>query len=144
MGTTYAEEQNKEALRNATFLQGVAASAIAFALHEAPGWHSLLSLVPAAASAVAFGLSFYFGILYSHAVQRFYMIGAVSAEGSLSPTEKAAVIQRRKLAKRTTGTRYRWQLRCLLAGAVLYFVATGVNVQQTWPKPTPAPARSSK
>ncbi|NLS28169.1 hypothetical protein S2M10_31780 [Sphingomonas sp. S2M10] len=135
MGTTYAEEGNKESLRNATFLQGVTASAIAFALHEAAGWHSIASLVTAGVSVVAFAVSFYVGTLYSHAVQTFMAVGARLRSRQYHPTMHEKLLRRQAEAQRQTGSRYRWQLRFMLVGAVLYFAAVGIHVREG-----PAPA----
>jgi hypothetical protein len=128
MATDLRSETNKEATRLSTLLLGLAASAIAFAIHETSDWKLEWALLPIALGLLSWGVSFYAGIQWAHTLQ-----GSMSANIALHeagpnhpryPDIDAALDRYR----RAGGRWYRWQLRLLLLGATCYVVGHAMHI----------------
>lgn len=137
------EEANKEALRMSTVLLAFAASAIGFGIHEVSDWPLGWSVAPAAAAAIAWGISFYAGIRYSNAVQRAMHFNIVLHESQHS-ARLGKARKEFKAAQRSTGRAYRLQHWCLLAGAAFYIVAVGVHMAENARAMPPAVAAAKR
>ena len=116
----------------ATFIQGLLASAIAFAIHETSDRTLTFSLAPIALAVGIWAAAFAFGILANHARQAATQanIGWNEAERVQSDqhVKKASKMFR---AKSRASARYlRWQLWLLLAGAIVYVAGHAMHLAE--------------
>lgn len=114
------------------FLLGVAASAIAFAIHETSDRSLSWSLLPIAAAVAAWSLSFAGGILHSHSVQ--IAIAANKAQNYAEkvgdPEDYRRARESFRRANKTAARRYKLQLWSLLAGAIFYIVGQAMHMAE--------------
>ena len=133
----------------AAFIQGVAASAIAFAIHETSDRTPSFSLIPITMALCCWAGSFACGVLNNHARQAAIAanIGAnVAHDGGRTDLEDKA-LSRFASHTRSAGRYYMRQLWLILAGAVLYVGGHGMHILENERtksvKPAPAIAKSA-
>jgi len=114
----------------AAFIQGIAASAMAFAIHETSDRTPSLSLIPIAIALSCWAGSFACGVLNNHARQAAIAanIGAnVAHDRGRTDLEDKALV-RFGSHTRLAGRYYIRQLWLILAGAVLYVGGHGMHI----------------
>lgn len=136
----------EEGNRQHSLFIGVAASAIAFAMHETSSRTWDLSLIVTAGAVVSWAISFGFGIRSSQLKQQALQIninlqtvtsGNQVDHGGVAETAFAAAVKRLGAAGRN-------QLICLLAGAVLYSIGHGIHIYDNGNMPADAVTDSVK
>lgn len=117
-------------VRNYTFVLGLTASAIAFAIYQTSGRSWAWSLVPIGLAVLLWAIGFAAGIFHGHAIQN-----SIKANLAMNLAEqqqlqncvdeaKAKFDDQNKKAKLT----YRIQLWALLLGALLYVAGHGMHI----------------
>lgn len=121
-------EANKESIRLSTLLLGVAASAIAFAIHETADRLPTWSLIPVALAGILWAGSFSAGVLYAHSTQAAMKVNAALNEMSPEHPRFAEAEGLHRGHGKATAKRYQVQLWTLLAGAIFYTVGHAAHI----------------
>jgi hypothetical protein len=122
------KDVNQETRRMSTLFLGFSAAAIGFGVHEISSWDQGLALVPVAFGGAAWAASFYCGIEWVHS-QQLAMKAAIGLD--ILDAADARTVTAKAMWHRAVGRTqffYRWQLRGLLVGALLFAIGQGVRI----------------
>lgn len=122
---------NDEVLKLTYFLQGVTASAIAFALHETSDRKADVSLVVIGLALVTWAVGFGAGVIHSHAVQRAMRAGIVLDEsdaGRATDQQRSKANALWKSSNRQARAAYQVLSWGLLVGALLYGTGHALHI----------------
>lgn len=118
----------QEVSRQNALIQGVAASAIAFAIHETADRSASEALIPIGLAVIAWAVSFAAGIICSHGKQAAMRFNIAELRSEQTTEFSAEMKSSFRQHNRKAQVAYQVQIWLLLAGAVLYVIGHVMHI----------------